>query len=290
MSNLRRATTISGVLLVMTLAATPAFSQADFTGVWGARYHEDQPERIPGPPLADYIGLPISDAGRKFALSWNPERLGLPEHQCQVHTVAYIYRGPLQMRSWEERDPQSQQLVAIKQYINTYEQERTIWMDGRPHPSPNAPHTWMGFSTGEWEGSMLTVTTTHIKQGWHRRNGFPSSDRITLREHFMRHGDQLVHVTVVQDPDYLDEPLIKTQNFVLTTTGAGNWLWPCEYVVESADRKQGDVPQFLPGENPFIDEFATRHGLPVDATLGGAKTMYPEYQKTLSEWFAKGGK
>ena len=290
MSNLRRATTISGVLLVMTLAATPAFSQADFTGVWGARYHEDQPERIPGPPLADYIGLPISDAGRKFALSWNPERLGLPEHQCQVHTVAYIYRGPLQMRSWEERDPQSQQLVAIKQYINTYEQERTIWMDGRPHPSPNAPHTWMGFSTGEWEGSMLTVTTTHIKQGWHRRNGFPSSDRITLREHFMRHGDQLVHVTVVQDPDYLDEPLIKTQNFVLTTTGTGNWLWPCEYVVESADRKQGDVPQFLPGENPFIDEFATRHGLPVDATLGGAKTMYPEYQKTLSEWFAKGGK
>ena len=106
----------------------------------------------------------------------------------------------------------------------------------------------------------------------------------------MRHGDQLVHVSVVQDPDYLEEPLIKTQNFVLTTTGTGNWLWPCEYVVESADRKQGDVPQYLPGENPFVDEFATRHGLPTDATLGGAKTMYPEYQKTLSDWFAKGGK
>src|SRR5204863_375326 len=99
-------------------------------------------------------------------------------------TAAYIYRGPLQLRIWEQRDPESQELVAIKQYINTNEQERTIWMDGRPHPSANAPHTWMGFSTGEWNGSMLTVTTTHIKQGWTRRNGFPSSDRITLRETF----------------------------------------------------------------------------------------------------------
>ena len=25
-------------------------------------------------------------------------------------------------------------------------------MDGRPHPSPNAPHTFAGFTTGEWEG------------------------------------------------------------------------------------------------------------------------------------------
>ena len=36
---------------------------------------------------------------------------------------------------------------------------RTIYMDGRPHPSENAPHTWQGFSTGEWEGDMLKVTT-----------------------------------------------------------------------------------------------------------------------------------
>jgi len=40
------------------------------------------------------------------------------------------------------------------------------------------------------------VTTTHIKQGWHRRNGVPSSDRITLVEHFIRHDDHLTHVTV----------------------------------------------------------------------------------------------
>ena len=81
----------------------------------------------------------------------------------------------------------------------------------------------MGFSTGKWEGNILTVTTTHIKQGWHRRNGLPSSDRITLVEHFIRHDDHLTHVTVVTDPDYLTEPLIKSQDFTLTSERGGNW-------------------------------------------------------------------
>ena len=39
----------------------------------------------------------------------------------------------------------------------------------------------------------------------------------------------------------------------------------------------------------FVDEFAKRHGVPVDATLGGPKTMYPEYQKELSDWYKNGG-
>ena len=45
-------------------------------------------------------------------------------------------------------------------------------MDGRPHPPDYAPHTFMGFSTGEWNGDILTITTTHIKAGFFRRTGF----------------------------------------------------------------------------------------------------------------------
>ena len=204
------------------LCGSPAFAQLDLTGIWSPVFHEDQPERIPGPELVDYLGLPINDAARQWALAWDPSRLTLPEHQCQVHTVAYMYRGPLLLRIWEERDPQTQDLIAIRQYISNYEQNRTIYMDGRPHPPPYAAHTWMGFSTGKWEGNILTVTTTHIKQGWHRRNGLPSSDRITLVEHFIRHDDHLTHVTVVTDPDYLTEPLIKSQDFTLNSQRGGN--------------------------------------------------------------------
>ena len=107
----------------------------------------------------------------------------------------------------------TQQVIAIKNYISTYEQTRTIWMDGRPHPSPFAPHTFMGFSTGRWEGNVLVVTTTHLKQGWLRRNGLPESDQATLVEFFVRHGDRLTHTAVITDPVYLAEPEIRTTDF-----------------------------------------------------------------------------
>jgi len=263
------------------LANAPAFAQLDLSGVWAPQFHEDNPERGQGPELVDFAGLPISDAARQWALSWDPDRLGLPEHQCQVHTVAYIHRGPLRMRLWEERDPQSQELIALREYVSTYEQNRTIWMDGRPHPPDYAAHTWMGFSTGKWEGNILTVYTTQVKQGWTRRNGLPSSDLITLTEHFIRHGDHLTHVSVVTDPIYLTEPLIKSEDYIQSDNTGGNWLWPCEYVDELPGRSQGEVPSFMPGENPFLHEFADKYHIPVDAALGGAETMYPEYRNKM---------
>ncbi len=188
--------------------------------------HEDFLERIPGPELVNYSGLPITEGSRLWGESWNSSRLTMPEHQCQVHVSPYIYRGPLQMRFWDEKDPQSQKIIAIKNYISTYEQTRTIWMDGRPHPPAWAAHTWMGFSTGKWEGNILTVYTTHIKQGWVRRDGLPESDQATLVEHFIRHGDHLTHVSIVTDPVYLTEPLVKSEDFVLNTNAGGNWLYP----------------------------------------------------------------
>jgi hypothetical protein len=139
----------------------------------------------------------------------------------------------------------------------------------------------MGFSTGKWEGDMLTVYTTHIKQGELRRNGLMESDRATLVEHFIRYGDYMTHVSIVTDPLTLTEPFIRTQTFRLTVPEGQNWLYPCEYVDEIADRPRGSVPHYLPGENPFLKEHAAKLHIPVEAALGGAETMYPEYRLKL---------
>jgi hypothetical protein len=272
---------LAPVLAMAALAGAPALGQADLSGVWAPAFHEDNPERGPGPELVDFLGLPINAEARQWALSWDPDRLGLQEHQCQVHTVGYIHRGPHRMRIWEEKDPQTQDVIALREYISTYEQNRTIWMDGRPHPPDYAAHTWMGFSTGKWEGNILTVYTTHIKQGWYRRNGLPSSDEMTLVEHFIRHGDRLTHVSVATDPVFLAEPLIKSEDYNLSENTNGNWLWPCEYVDELPGIARDRVQSFLPGENPFLHEFADRHKIPVEPALGGVETMYPEYQKKM---------
>ena len=271
-----------GLTLALLLSGTPAFSQSQLAGNWNSlRTAEDEQDRGPGPDLGDYSGLPINNAARLFADSWDASRLTLQEHQCRVHVAPYIYHGPLNLRMWEEKDPETQQLIAIKNYISTYEQTRTIWMDGRPHPSAYAPHTFMGFSTGTWDGQALTVMTTHLKQGWLRRNGVPESDQTTLYERFARHGRYLTHTVIITDPVYLAEPLIRTSDFVLADQDGGNWLWPCEYVEEIAGRPKGEVPHHLPGENPFLQEFIQRTGAPAAAVRGGAETIYPEYQAKL---------
>jgi hypothetical protein len=283
-----RVKTLLRVVLFLMAAlwmSVPVFAQLDLTGVWAPPrpYDEDEPERGPGPSLVEFIGLPINDYARQWGLAYSSGRLSLPEHQCQVHVVEYIHRGPLQMRIREERDPITHQLIALRESISTYEQDRTIWMDGRPHPSEYAPHTWMGFSTGVWDGNMLTVTTTHIKQGWHRRENIPASDEVTLIEHYVRRGNLLTHITVTDDPVFLAEPLVKSEEFAyVSDPNTFNPFWPCQSV-EEGERPRGAVPSFLPGQNPWIAEYAATHELPQEATLGGAETIYPEYRARLKE-------
>jgi len=259
-------------------------SEFSLSGNWMQIFHEDEPERGGGPEVGDYLGLPITNGARKVALSWDSSRMSVEEHQCQVHVVPYIYRGPTQLYFSEDRDPETQRVIAIKNYISNYQQTRTIWMDDRPHPSEYAPHTWMGFSTGKWEGPVLTVYTTHIKPGFVRRNGLPESDRATLIEHFIRYGDDLLtHVSILTDPVYLTEPLIKSQDFAFKNFTGVSWTWPCEPVTEIRERSKDAVPQYLPGENPYVKEFPRRHGVPEQAAMGGAETMYPEYQLKLKQ-------
>jgi hypothetical protein len=252
----------------------------DLSGAWAPEPHE---ESTGNPAIADYLGVPITEAARAVGLAWSPSRVTVPEHQCQVHVAPYIMGGPLNLRIWEERQNQSQNLEDIRMYISTYEQNRTIWMDNRPHPPDSAAHTWMGFSTGKWEGNTLTVYTTHMKAGYLRRNGLPESDQATLIEHFMRHGDYMVHVSEVTDPVTLTEPFVRTEVFHRVSAEGQNWLYPCESVVEIANQPRGAVPNFLPDENPFVAEFAAKYKIPVAATLGGAETMYPEFQRKMKE-------
>jgi hypothetical protein len=282
-TDMKTLTTIA--LLALAAGSTPVYAQADFSGVWQPRYHEDQVERLPGPELRDYLGLPINDAARQAADTWDPSRITLPEEQCRVHVSPYILRGPLNLRIWEEKHPKTQDLLAIKQYSSTYEQTRTIWMDGRPHPGPNAAHTWMGFSTGRYDGDMLIVETTHLKQGWIRRNGIPMSDRAKMTEYYVLNDGLMTHTFVLIDPVYLSEPLVKSEDFARgpRELPAQTWLWVCDAVVEIADRPEGEVPAYMPGEHPFKDEFAKRHTLPEIAVRGGPETMYPEFQAKVRQ-------
>jgi hypothetical protein len=107
-----------------------------------------------------------------------------------------------------------------------------------------------------------------------------------LTEHFIRHGDVLTIISVASDPVYLEEPLMRTTNYLLDL---GQQLEPIhgEIVDEIAGRPDGYVPHHLPGANPQLREFAARMGLPFEATRGGRDSTYPEYQLKLQKMLAK---
>jgi hypothetical protein len=259
---------------VSTLLAGSAVAQVDLSGGWAQRFHEDLPERGAGPEIGDYLGLPINDAARLRADSWDASKWTMPERQCEPHPADYGPRGPASMRISSTIDPVSQDVISWHTTMMWMLPHRTIYMDGRPHPSSFAQHSWQGFSTGEWEGDMLKVTTTHLKEGWLRRNGLPRSEKATLIEYVIRHGDYLTLVTVVKDPVYLTQPLVRTSNWV---ADPGFQLGPfsCIPTVE-IERPRGAVPHHLPGTNPYLTEFAEKHGLPAETVRGGAETMYPD--------------
>ena len=148
---MRRASRIAGPLLVVITMAMgrPAVAQVDLSGEWAGTFYEDLPHRG-GMQLGDYTGLPLNEAGWRKAQSWDEAVVATHERQCIPHIATYALRGPATIRFVKVVEPDSGRLVAYN-LQGSYGRPRTIWMDGRPHPSDLAPHTWTGFSTGRWE-------------------------------------------------------------------------------------------------------------------------------------------
>lgn len=268
------------VLFFYTCYVLSTSAQINLGGVWVADYTEDRSDRIPGPALGDYGGLPINSANRLRAKSWSASLLGLPEYQCRVHPSDYA-NSFQNISIREERNPNTLELIAIHLQHLAWQTNRVIWMDGRERPPEYASHTTMGFSTGEWLGHTLKVTTSHLKEGWLRRNGVARSDQATVTEYFIRHDGLLVWTVIVDDPIYLEEPFIRNRNFTYSIdTQIGTY--PCESVIEIV-HKPGYIPHHLPGQNPDLFEFADTYNIPYQSTMGGAETMYPEYRKVARE-------
>jgi hypothetical protein len=273
-------------VLAVACGATPAVAQqVDLAGMWSASLgnHEELPLRgDPGVEVGEYVGIPLNDAARQHAESWMPTIHSLLEWQGRPHPVTYSMRAPRpDFRMGPVVDPKTERLIAYTITGLFGRADRTIWLDGRPHPSKYAEHQWQGFSTGEWIGGALKVTTTHIKYNFVHRNGIPLSPYTVMTEYYWRHGDLLSLAIVVEDPIYLTEPLVRTATFKRDP----NLTIPAPTAFEVSEElpslEKGDVPAYPLGtKHP---EYSEKHHLPFEASQGGAQTMYPEYAKRLEQ-------
>jgi hypothetical protein len=101
------------------------------------------------------------------------------------------------------------QIVQTPQHIlMSYEfagANRTIYMDGKLK-SPN--DTWMGWSTGRWEGDTLVVDVTSFNdQTWFDRAGDFHSDALHVVERYTRVSpDALDYEVTIEDPKVFSRP------------------------------------------------------------------------------------
>jgi glyoxylase-like metal-dependent hydrolase (beta-lactamase superfamily II) len=281
------------LLLLASLPATSTFAQLDFSGAWdhpGLFGQEDFNDRGQGPEIGDFLGLPLNEAGMRKAETYSGSWLSVPEHQCTPHPAAYQTWGPntLLINMQYER---IRRVVEAIWLDGTFGLDRIVWMDGRPHPPSEALHTFTGFSTGHWEGDSLVVETTHMKPGWLRRNGTPTSERAKMIEYFTRFDDYLLVTTIVDDPVYFSEPFIRTTEYLPTvrpaaaigdpfTRNDGPVFYKC-FPAEETTAGRYYVPHYLPGENTLLDEFSEKYSVPRWAMAVGSATMYPEFAARL---------
>jgi glyoxylase-like metal-dependent hydrolase (beta-lactamase superfamily II) len=288
---MKRTLAFSLLALAPNLAAV---AQVDFAGEWehpGVFGHEDIIDRGSGPEIGDYLGVPLNEAGLRKAESYSGSWLSVPEHQCTPHPAAYQTWGPNTLIVNKMYDRIRRVVIGIR-LDGTYGLDRIVWMDGRPHPPEEALRTFNGFSTGHWEGDTLIVETSHMKLGWLRRNGTPTSERARMIEYYTRFDDYLMVTTVIEDPIYLSEPFVRTTEYVLSprpvpvigfplSRNDGPIFYKC-FPTEETTADKHHVPHYLPGANPLLDEFSAKYGIPRWAMAAGAATMYPEFAARLT--------
>jgi glyoxylase-like metal-dependent hydrolase (beta-lactamase superfamily II) len=274
---------VAGAPLVLAQGGKGQGSPIDLSGTWTKIGQEDTHERGSGPDPGEYWGLPLNDAARMRGDTYNEEWVSTSYIlQCRPHPTGYQVLGPDPMRIEQLQDPINRRLIAYRVSYDETPGDRMVWLDGRPHPSLLAMHSWEGFSTGKFKGDTLIIDSTHMKEAFHRRNGVPSSFRATTIEHVSLDEPYLTWVVTTYDDDYLTEPVVRSATYIRAPT-VQIPPYPCAAQQEEigADADAYRVPNYFMGENPYLTEVAMKYKVPLEGVRGGAETTYPE-------WHAKG--
>ena len=273
-------------LLTLTLATVVSLRVTaqgarppDIAGEWRVDSAED-----PGqPPLADYLGLALNEAGRLRA-DTTPESIwGTAEYQCRPHSAPHQWRGvggTASSKTWIRL----REIIGYRlQFMRSL--DRPIFVDGRRIRPPGRRTVGAGSLPASGLVRRSKVTTTHLKDGFLKRGGPQTSDMLTMTEFISRHDDLLSIVQVVDDPIYLDEPDVLSIMYTYDPT-AGPVTENCtgSSFAENGGRDRHWVPHFLPGQNSGIGEFLkTQSWIPFEPVRGGVKTIYPEYRGVIGK-------
>jgi hypothetical protein len=206
-------------------ASAKASAPIDLTGYWVAFVTEDWRFRMITPPKGDFQSVPMTDAARRVANAWDPAADEAAGNQCKSYGAAAIMRVPARFHiTWQDDD-------TLRVDSDAGMQTRLFHFN--PESASAGARTWQGFSTAQWQRpSSLRVATANMRAGYLRKNGVPYSENATVTEYFdlAPHpggGQVLLVTTIVDDPQYLQQPFITSSQFKKEADGSKWDPTPC---------------------------------------------------------------
>jgi hypothetical protein len=180
---------LSGVWTGMNLPGTSQWSIYTFSEEtppmteWAlARFAENKPQRGPN-------GVPVAETNDLVYQCFPP---GTPR--------IYIHPFPVEIVQTPGR------VMMIFEYDHLV---RQIYTDGRDHRTDLSP-SWMGDSTGHWEGDVLVVESLNFNdKTWITRHGLPHSEEMRLTERIQINEDGNLQIDMqIDDPIAFKEPWV----------------------------------------------------------------------------------
>jgi hypothetical protein len=213
-------------------APTPRLpgGKPDLSGMWVA----DNSRQL-GNLAADVKDVPFLPWAEKL---FNERRAGQgkddPEARCMPQGVPKVNTLPYPYRFINTPD----RVVILYEMYYLY---RQIYTDGRELPKEILSPSWMGYSTGKWDGDVFVAETAGFNDKmWMDTNGHPHTEQLHVTERFQRKdfGHMEVGVTIT-DPGAYSKPwsTVIKQHFVPDTE-------LLEFVCE-----KNDDPQHMVGPN-----------------------------------------
>ncbi|MDR2215392.1 MAG: hypothetical protein LBE59_06090 [Nevskiaceae bacterium] len=220
---------LSAALTACTSQSQPqAQSQAqrpDFSGFWNlsrnAGEHDPALEKLLpegtvemkdtgaaefGPMV--FGGLELTPAAAAAARDWKPEIEMTLERVCRIPSIVYAVQGPFPIEIFQDTN-----LMVMR--LEYFDMTRVIFLDGRDPNPEGMPNTKTGYSVGHFEGDVLVVTTTHLKEATITNNGLEHSDQMRVIERFRLSEDgKTLHATQeYEDPVMLENRGVRYINW-----------------------------------------------------------------------------
>lgn len=202
-------------------APRTADGKPDFSGIWirgdgqlgpagGGVFHGPPVTFTQGPPVTTFRDVGANYPGGLPMRPWAAELLkerraandkDNPDAQCL----------PMGLMQFHNHGQPRKMIQTPTELLIVYEANyglRQIFLDGRSLPDNDPTPWWYGYSAGHWEGDMLVVETTGLRDGgWLDVIGHPLTDAAKLTERFRRPTFGTVEIDVtIDDPKAYTKP------------------------------------------------------------------------------------